>query len=259
MSLISLCRWTISFSILILSVFVTSVSSPALENTPESLVRAFFSKNGIDNKPAVYTGELLELRTTQPTLGQLLRETVTIKVRPLKTKRADAVYAVEVDNSGSGADWYVFLREESGIWKLEAVRALSLTGPIEAEVKRLNPLRSRSAEAERLYQHYALTIARDTQLKDYVRTHVAQLEELAQLARAGKHAEATMIAKERSLLHVENLPENTAIVQIAVGGILDNTVGFMCVPPGMKVPDMSPSDYIYIEHVIGSWYVYKTT
>jgi hypothetical protein len=243
----------------IVTLFASTRHLLAGDDPPEILVDAFFSQAGIADKAAMYTGEMLERFADRPTLGQSLKEGVTVTRRLLEKKLSRAVYAVEVSRADTVIDWYVFLREEHHVWKLEAVRSLALMGPIHYEIQRLGQNQHRSAELERQYQNFVLTVASDQQLKAYLRTNHKHLQELVDLALAGKVAEATAMAKARSLHLVELLPDDKKIVQIVVGGILDNTIGFMQVPQGAVVPSMDPSEYIYIEHVIDNWYIYKTT
>lgn len=228
------------------------------EGTPEALLDAFFSRAGIADKASMYTGDMLERFLDKPTLGQMLREDVKLTWRLLEKKPPRAVYAVEVKREDTILDWYVFLREEQHTWKLEAVRSLALTGPFPVFIERLRNVPKRSPEQERDYQNFLLTIASDQQLKTYLRTHYQQLQELADIAQAGHVTEATARAKAQSL-HLVEISGDNKIIQIVIGGILENTVGFMRVTPGAPVPPMDPEDYIYIEQVIDNWYVYKTT
>lgn len=247
------------FIVVIVVAFASATPLLAGDGTPESLVDAFFSKAGIVDKAAVYTGDMLERFVDKPTLGQSLRDDVKITRRLIEKKLPQAVYAVEVRRTDTVIDWYVFLREEHHVWKLEAVRSLALMGPIQAEIHRLGHIPHRSVKQEQAYQNFVLTVASDQQLKAYLRTHYVQLQELVELALSGKIAEATAMAKARSLHLVQLLPGDKTIVQIMVGGILDNTVGFMWVPTGAVVPSMGPEEYIYIEEVIDCWYLYKTS
>jgi hypothetical protein len=40
---------------------------------------------------------------------------------------------------------------------------------------------------------------------------------------------------------------------------MDNEVGYLYVPDGIKPPEISPNDFIYVEYIIGNWYIYRTT
>lgn len=245
--------------VMVVVTFASTMPLFAGDGTPESLVDAFFGKVGIVDKTAVYTGDMLERFVDKPTLGQSFREDVKITRRLIEKKLPQAVYAVEVRRTDTVIDCYAFLRQEHHVWKLEAVRSLALMGPVHAEIHRLGQIPHRSVEQEQAYQNFMLTVASDQQLKAYLRTNHIQLQELVELALSGKVAEATAMAKARSLHLVQLLPGDKTIVQIMVGGILDNTVGFMWVPAGAVVPSMGPEEYIYIEEVIGRWYLYKTS
>ncbi len=51
----------------------------------------------------------------------------------------------------------------------------------------------------------------------------------------------------------------SGVVDVTIGGIMDNLVGYLYIPDGASVPEMSAAHYIYLEHIIDNWYIYKTT
>jgi hypothetical protein len=53
--------------------------------------------------------------------------------------------------------------------------------------------------------------------------------------------------------------DHPGIIEINIGGMLNNSVGFLYVPEGRMPPAMSSGGYIYIEKVMDHWYLYKTT
>lgn len=253
-------KWIVWISVFVIwGTLVVVPCAIAGEVGPESLLNAFFSKSGISDKASVYTGEMLERFLDKPTLGQSIHEDVKQVHRLIEKQLSRAVYAVELQREETGIDWYVFFKKDGDAWKIEAVRSLALMGPIHAAIQQLGRMRHRSVEQERTYQNLVLTVSSDQQLKAYLRSHSNEFQDLVALALSGKIADATAKAKAQSLHLVELAPGNEKIVQIVIGGILDNVVGFMNVPTGVTVPAMDPSEYIYIEHVIGNWYLYKTT
>lgn len=242
-------------------VFLIVTVSPAhaAESAPESLVRSFFSKNSIADKFALYTGEMFHLYLGQPTLGQTLPPDIKITPRLLQKKMQQMIYAVDLQRGEQSQTWYVFLRRERVIWKLEAVRTLAQTGVIYTLLQQLGQKKNRSAKEERTYQNMLLTVSSDEKLKKYVRLNIPMLQKLVVLASSGKAEEATHLAEMQSLNFVELLRTDHRIVNINIGGILDNSVGILYVPKDAIPPEMHPSEYIYIEQVLDNWFIYKTT
>jgi hypothetical protein len=48
------------------------------------------------------------------------------------------------------------------------------------------------------------------------------------------------------------------IASFVIGGIMDNTVGFVY-SPSNKPPQISPSSYIWVEEIAAGWYLFRTT
>lgn len=46
---------------------------------------------------------------------------------------------------------------------------------------------------------------------------------------------------------------------LLIGGITDNSVGFLRVQDEADLPQMSPSEFIMIEKIALNWYLFKTT
>ncbi len=104
-----------------------------------------------------------------------------------------------------------------------------------------------------------LTIKSDRDLKQFLAANIKTLQAIADLAKSGNRAKADRLAQELNLNKVF-LPEDyPGIIEINIGGMIDNAVGFLYVPDGRKPPGMSLGGYIYIEKVLEHWYLYKTT
>ncbi|WP_297988985.1 hypothetical protein [uncultured Campylobacter sp.] len=46
---------------------------------------------------------------------------------------------------------------------------------------------------------------------------------------------------------------------LLIGGVTDNSVGFLRVQDEADLPQMSPSEFIMIEKIAPNWYLFKTT
>lgn len=102
-----------------------------------------------------------------------------------------------------------------------------------------------------------LTLQLDSELKEFLHKNIDILNTIALEAKTSQE-KATESAKHLNLNFV-GYESTSGIVDVNIGGILDNSVGYLFVPTGTEVPIMSDDNYIYIEHIVGSWYVYKTT
>lgn len=227
------------------------------QTSAEQVIGSFFGPSGIRDKRSVYTGEMLQYHSTQPTLGQMLDPDVKTQTRLLGTSSGLSIYEVTLAARGQTQDWYAYLVQDHGRWKLEAVRSLALTGIPAMLLDALTQKASRSADEEWQLRNLQLLFESDAGLKRFVAAQLPQLDRVADLELAGKSEDAQAVAKSIFIHDVTKTTDGR--LELIVGGILNNAVGFMFVPDGVTPPPMSPKEYIYIEKVTGAWYVFKTT
>lgn len=234
-----------------------SFTAVAAERTPEQIVRAFFGPSGIADKPSCYTGEMLSHFKDQPTLGQSLPRGALVGARPLFASPTRSVFGATIAYQGSTQDWYAFLARESGQWKLEAVRTLAQTGISAGVLQQLRQKSRRTTEEEWMLRNLELMLKSDAELRAFVVSHLKELGQVASLLAAGEEGAARTAAR---VLHVESIAKrDNGNIELIIGGVVDNVVGFAYVPNGGSPPTLSPDDYIYVEHVQEGWYVFKTT
>jgi len=221
------------------------------------LVEQFFGQDGLDNKREVYTGEMLEHYLDKPTLGEDLPKGINVSLRALEQSPRREIYAVLLTKEGISQDWYIYLVNDQKKWKISAVRNLALPSMFFMSLQAIQSKPNRTKEEENHYQNMLLTLQLDSELKEYLHKNIGSLNAIAFEAKTSQK-KATESAKHLNL-NLVGYDSSSGIVDVNVGGILDNSVGYLFVPPGTEVPQMSDEDYIYIEHVTGNWYVYKTT
>jgi len=216
------------------------------QNGPEPIIQSFFGPSGIADKTGAYAGEMLQYYKDSPTLGETLVPGAHTFVRPLgSTQSGLSVFGVLLSVDGVAMDWYAFVGEEGGRWKLHAVRSLARTG-IPWMLRQHLAVRSwRTPDEEWQLQNLNLMFRSDAGLKEYVALHLKQLDEVATLATSGKDNDATKAAKALFVQSVNKTQDGR--VELTIGGILDDSVGITFVPKGVAPPMMSPENYIYVE------------
>ncbi|AJQ92904.1 hypothetical protein [Gynuella sunshinyii] len=221
------------------------------------LVEQFFGQEGINNKREVYAGEMLEHYLDKPTLGESLPKGIDVSLRLLEKNLQREIYAVLLSKDGRSQDWYIYLVNDQNKWKISAVRNLALPGIFFMALQEIQSKSNRTKEEEYQYQNMLLTLQLDSELKEFLHKNIDSLNVIAVQAKTSQE-KATESAKHLNLNFV-GYESSSGIVDINIGGILDNSVGYLFVPTGAEVPKMSDDNYIYIESVTGNWYVYKTT
>ncbi|NVK55297.1 MAG: hypothetical protein HWE26_06755 [Alteromonadaceae bacterium] len=239
----------------ILSILLLFPLAALADESP--LVEQFFGQQGIKNKREVYAGEMLEHYLDKPTLGESLPKGINISFRVLEKNPKREIYAVLLSKDGRSQDWYIYLVNDQNKWKISAVRNLALPGMFFMALQKFQSKFNRTKEEEYQYQNMLLTLQLDSELKEFLHKNIDSLNAISAEAKTS-HEKATESAKKLNLNFV-GYELSSGIVDVNIGGILDNSVGYLHVPSGSEVPPMSDDNYIYIEHVTGNWYVYKTT
>lgn len=164
-------------------------------------------------------------------------------------------------------DVYFYLQNDNG-WKVNAVRLLALTGIIEQAYLGLKARPNLTAEEKSLFENFKLTLAPDKELKIWFAGNRMFLDNLCALLRAKSNSafyvnrDDKKVPEVAELLRKLNLStarmEANGDVEIVIGGITDNTVGFIYSPSNTP-PKISPSSYIWVEEVAVNWCLFRTT
>jgi len=239
----------------LMALLLASCPIAAAANSPEDIVQAFFGPYGIDDKNACYTGEMLGFKE-QPTIGETLSLGVSITTRPLLSTDSNIVLGVTLTSAGHGKDWYAYLAKREGQWKLEAVRTLALTRIPSMVLAQLEELENRTAEEEWTLHNLRFMFKNDAELIDFLKSHTGELGKIVELI-STDHSAAVQAARD---LHIDSVKKiNHGLVEFVIGGMVDNSVGFLWVPPGVTPPVISMNAYILVERAVGPWYLFKTT
>jgi hypothetical protein len=209
------------------------------------------------------TGEMLELKMSS--FGALTD--APDKVLLLEKKSAVGRFQRFGENN-QVTDVYFYLQND-GHWKVNAVRVLALTGIIEGAYLGLKA-KPNLTEAERsLLENFRLTLAPDKELKSWFAGNSKALENLCRLMLAKSNGDAIYVNSDdknfpAAAESLRKLNMSTASVadngnvEIVIGGVTDNTVGFLY-SPSKNPPRIGPSLYIWVEEVAANWYLFRTT
>lgn len=206
--------------------------------------------------------EMLELEIS--TFGNLTE--MPDKILMLEKNRAIGRFQLFGENDQI-TDVYFYLQNNNG-WKVNAVRLLSLTGIIERIYLGLKAKPNLTAEEKYLFENSKLTLASDKELQQWFLKNESSLNKISFLLKnAGKYTtvnaerNSKQFPEVRKLLKKLNLGtvnvEENGSIKFVIGGITDNTVGFIYT--NKQPPEISPSFYIWIEEVSPKWYLFRTT
>ena len=278
-------RITTIFAFLIL--LITTTYGQSFE--PLELAKKIFGQDSLPNIENYSRGEY-EGRPN----GQDLREGTTTKFVLLGQSDKNAVVRMTIlDSAGKGFDAYLHFERDS-TWKMNAFRALAMTGIIERvaqELEKMTPKeideiikQSNDKEGKegmfKSRQDYdfelgnaKLTLELDDNIVKHFLTNQTEFERLKNLALA--QLEKKKADEERRTKLIENYKDDYRrlfissvstggyelgnCINFLIGGILDNTVGYIYVKDKKDLPEMNPDRVIMIKEIGNGWYIYKTT
>jgi len=260
---------------------------------PVDLAKKIFSRDKFAKKSEYITGEYKENKGKPE--GQDLPKGTTTKFLLLEQTEERAVVAMTIlDESGYGVDTYLHFKKEN-IWKMSTFRGLAMTGFIEQMVIELEKMTPEQVDEiiamskkKKKYdfsmfnsrENYdfklgnaKLTIALDNNIIQHFVENQAEFERLKNLALL--QLEKEKIDKKRNVKLIESLKadyqklfissvstggyELGNCINFLIGGILDNTVGYLFVNDKKDLPEMNPNSIIMIREIGNGWYMYKTT
>lgn len=275
----------LEYLIILSFLIVSQFSCKAQPYTPLSLTQKIFSADSFPDLKKYCIDEY----QGSPN-GHDFPPDARVECTLLAQNKQTAVVNVSLTKSGQTYDMYLHLKKDS-VWKAAAFRALALTGMIEQinqYLKSLSPkqvdsmvtapgktgkLFTSRAEYEFMLGNISLTLASDSQLVAHFKKNKAAFETLKDnLLKNGilrsdvgvkRMKNPAPMMKRLKALYIENaFRERTEVphnINFLIGGITDNSVGYLYVPNERDVPEMSPSDYIMVRKIANGWYLYKTT
>ncbi|HEX8249196.1 MAG TPA: hypothetical protein VF599_13550 [Pyrinomonadaceae bacterium] len=241
---------------------------PSLEDARAVLVRLaeLSRKQELRTEAAqnLLTGEML--KTKANSFGKLTEAPDKI----LLTEKNRAVGRFQMSGAHERAVDVYFYLEYDKSWKIYASRATALAGIFEQSYSFMKN-RTDLSETEKLdFANLKLTLAPDRDLRVWFSENRQKLDELrALLQKTGGKTSTVYVGWDEkqfpeAFRMLRKLNLRTAIVkpngdvEIVIGGISDNTVGFLY-SPSNKPPAISPDSYIWVEKVAEKWFLFRTT
>jgi hypothetical protein len=197
---------------------------------------------------ALFTGELADFDA--PSLGPVGRPDEAVALAD-----GDAVVRLPATEQFKW-DLYLFLAPSGQGWRARAIRVLAIPRFAVELRDQLHAGEKLDDEQAATLRNLDLVLSSDSELRAWFARHRDELEAL----RAEPNPEAPGAVAAVKRLDASRFTETPeGLPALVIGGILDNTDGFLFVPPGKSPPPITSSEYIWIEPLGGGWYLYRTT
>ncbi len=270
-------------SLIFLMVMCGSLNAQELE--PLDLVKKVFTdthyaKNTIDYSIGEYQGH--------PNANDLKQsnEKFDLNVRLLKKYENTAVVNMRIsDDTANGVDIYAYLVKNKD-WKITAIRSLAQTGFIRSSILGMERMNEQEIldyiknndslnTKEDFYlelETFKLTVALDDTIIEHFHKNREKFEQLKDEIVKIKFDKDEASYREINLgkqiktnykkLLLHSISTSSYVeggFEFIIGGILDNTVGYLYIPNKKDVPKMKASRIIMIREIGNGWYLFKTT
>jgi len=255
----------------------------AQEFQPLELVEKVFTDKKFSKRTAKFSTGEYKGRPNANGLG----EKTNLNFRLLSQSENLAVVNITIiDSLGNGIDTYAHLKKVKK-WKIEAFRALAMTGILEQlksefekmTEQQIDSLIKTDEEAfkskedfMREFENIKLTLALDDTIIEHFEKNKEKFEQLNNKLLNIKIEEDEQSYRKinlgrkiqsdyRELLIHSISPRYKCdnCFEYVIGGMIDNTVGYMYIPNGQTLPKMNPSRLIMLREIGNGWYLFKTT
>jgi hypothetical protein len=249
--------------------------------TPLQIVERYVSPNGFPNKMKFFCCELYQEWHADSTLGEHLPKSVERTSELIFQDTGHATVAVWLHDSITSLDIYFYLVKKQN-WTIYAVRSLVMRQSAKDALKRLDsiPQKDRGEVYTKTHAHtysferknLELWDNSDNVLVDHFKDHKKQFLAIQKrIAKKGFNKADSLIPKAISDKKIKALTEQVLIsgfeydkiypgcIFYLIGGIADNTVGYLYQPDPKKIPLITEKHYIIVKPLGDGWYLFKTT
>lgn len=243
------------------------------DGSPEWLVETFFKQKEFPDRSKYMIGEFALRFARTPHLGATyFTPQYRFAQREFFRDERTLAIAVTVEHTEKHetTDFYVFMRRDEDMWKIEAIRLGNIPPAASLNIARLTRTREKPSENDSwdlmVLQNFKLN---DGQIKakftekreDYERITNALLSRPQNdVIRGGRRSDAVapelwQQVRDLQLNYVELQAKGWVEFNIARAG--ESAIGIVWVHERGKPPAPTPDGYMLVEHLDGPWYFYR--
>jgi hypothetical protein len=224
--------------------------------SPEWLVDMFFNQSEFPDKANYFSGEMLN-EQDQPTIGEELKGEGEISFHQIKAKVNKIVFAVEVKHDQKVIDFYCYLIKQDNTWKIFAIRRFLLPDFIYTVRDSLSELSYLSSNDSSFYLSIKLFTMTNNDLKNYLKTNLNKFQELVNYfnSNMGDEVDKGLISVGCNAIYGDKKYPGCVFIQILTFENME--VGFIQADDLVLVPEISVTEFIYIEEVSPGWFIYR--
>jgi hypothetical protein len=226
------------------------------KDSPQWLVDMFFNKPSFPEKEKYYSGEMLQ-DVNYPTIGEELVQSDSFSLRRIAANNQAEVYSVTITKAGESTNFYCYLFNESGTWKIDAIRKFQLPKFVYEVVDSLARTKQMSDTALNLKRMLELMISSDEELKTFLSDNVNSFYTIINDFDNNRPGKLKSLMNQFGLesIYFDDLYPGCIFIMI---GRLDRfEIGYIFASKGSSLPTITPERFIYIEEILPKWFVYR--
>ena len=224
--------------------------------SPDWLVDMFFKQPQFPNKENYLSGEMLK-DAKNPTIGEELKGAANVTIRQIEVVNGKSVYGINIGGNGNSANFYCFLSNISGNWKIEAIRKFQVPAFIYDAVDSLSGIKNLPDSVASLLKSLELVVGSDEELQKYLTENINDFYNLvgAFQNKATERLNELMNSLAMDYIFTDKNYPDCIFVSVAEFGRQET--GFIYATNKTNLPQISPERFIYIENVLPNWYVFR--
>jgi len=227
------------------------------KGSTEWLMDMYFSQPQFPQKEKYFSGEMLQ-DVIYPTIGEELNNSDSVSFRKIAANNQSQVYSVTINDKMHSTSFYCYLFNESGNWKIDAIRKFQLPGFIYEAADSLATIINPSDSVLSLQRMLALMISTDEELKTFLSDNVNALYSLISDFENNRHSRLELLMNQFGLESIYYDELYPGCIFILVGTVDRLEVGYIFSSNRSGLPSITPKRFIYIEEVLPKWFVYRT-
>jgi len=241
---------------LISFITVTAQVSVYPKNSPEWLVDMFFVQNNFREKAKFFIGEMMQ-DVNYPTVGEELNGRASVIFRKIEQNSGTGVYGVVIRDNGNTANFYCYVRNISGNWKIEAVRKFQLPKFVYNVRDSLTWISKLSDSSSSLLKTLKLVTGTDEELKQFLSDNINDFYNTVGAFQKERGENLKLLMNKLNMNYIFMDKNYSQCIFILVGGFDGTEVGYIFCNNKLSVPKISQERFIYLEEVLPNWYVYR--
>ena len=244
--------------ILVLGITATGVAQQfnPRGGSPIWIVDMFFKQSHFPDKENYLSGEMVK-DAKNPTIGEELNGKGNVVYKEVESEGNRSVYRINIGGSDKAANFYCYLSNISGKWKIEAIRKFQVPVFIYDAVDSLSKISDLPDSVSSLLRSLKLIVGPDDDLQNYLTENINDFYNLIGAFQNKATEKIDELMNDLNMGYIftdENYPQ---CVFISITEFGSREAGYIYSASKTNLPQISPDRFIYIENVLPNWYVFR--